>query len=381
MTVLPALQAELAAATNQLLATAASLSDADVAAPSLLPGWTRGHVLTHLARNADSYVNLLTWAKTGVRTPQYASREARAAEIEATARRPAARLLADVEDGAARFAAAVRDLPEHAWRAPVQGMRPPPHPAWYVLVRRLREVGFHHVDLGAGFGPGNWPASFVRRELHDCLRTWPPDHGTIGEIVILDRAPGGTGTGGIPPGGAATHGERPGAPSPTGTTGGAAPPSSAAGRASGAASPAGAAGGRPPGAAPPSSAAGVGAPDAAPPAGPASGRAPDAAPPTGALGGEAPGAAGGRAPGVASSAGAGTAEVWPGLGHGPAVTGTPRDLLAWLTGRSGGQGVSLLPAGQSHVPGPGGVDLPEPPPWLSMTAPADLPATPPKDYP
>jgi uncharacterized damage-inducible protein DinB len=27
--------------------------------PSLLPGWSVGHVLSHLARNADSYVNLL----------------------------------------------------------------------------------------------------------------------------------------------------------------------------------------------------------------------------------------------------------------------------------------------------------------------------------
>nr|SBO98237.1 Maleylpyruvate isomerase, mycothiol-dependent [Nonomuraea gerenzanensis] len=278
MTVLPALQAELAAATNQLLATAASLSDADVAAPSLLPGWTRGHVLAHLARNADSHINLLTWARTGVRTPQYPSHEARSAEIEAAAARPAARLLADVEDGAARFAAAVRDLPEHAWTATVEGMRPPPHPAWYVLVRRLREVGFHHVDLAAGYGPADWPASFVRRELHDCLRTWPPGHGAIGQIVLMDRD------------------------------------------------------------------------------------------------------AGGQVPGRAAGGGA-TAEVWPGLGHGPAVTATPRDLLAWLTGRSGGQGVSLLPAGQSHVPGPGGADLPEPPPWLTMTAPADLPATPPKDYP
>ena len=33
-------------------------------APSALPGWTRAHVLTHLARNADAMVNLLTWART-----------------------------------------------------------------------------------------------------------------------------------------------------------------------------------------------------------------------------------------------------------------------------------------------------------------------------
>jgi maleylpyruvate isomerase len=130
MTVLPAVQAELASATNQLLATAASLSDADLAAPSLLPGWTRGHVLTHVARNADSHINLLTWARTGDRTPQYPSVEAREAEIEAASARSAARQLADLDDSAGRLAAAIRDLPQAAWSAQVQGMRPPPHPAW-----------------------------------------------------------------------------------------------------------------------------------------------------------------------------------------------------------------------------------------------------------
>ena len=57
----------------------------------LLPGWTVGHVLTHVARNADAYTNLLTWARTGVETPAYASPEAREALLRAFSevRRPA----------------------------------------------------------------------------------------------------------------------------------------------------------------------------------------------------------------------------------------------------------------------------------------------------
>ncbi|MEV4019108.1 hypothetical protein AB0J35_52360 [Nonomuraea angiospora] len=43
--------------------------------------------------------------------------------------RPAARHLADLEDGAARLGAAVRDLPQDRWSARVEGMRPPEHPA------------------------------------------------------------------------------------------------------------------------------------------------------------------------------------------------------------------------------------------------------------
>ena len=64
---------------------AARLEPAQVTEPSRLPGWTRGHVLSHLARNADALVNLLTWARTGVETVMYASAEARDEEIAETA--------------------------------------------------------------------------------------------------------------------------------------------------------------------------------------------------------------------------------------------------------------------------------------------------------
>src|SRR5215467_3321073 len=96
----------LAAATGRLLATATALSDARAREPSRLPGWTRGHVLTHIARNADGMVNLLTWARTGTQTPMYASAESRAADIEAGAGRPAADLSADLRSSAVAFAAA-----------------------------------------------------------------------------------------------------------------------------------------------------------------------------------------------------------------------------------------------------------------------------------
>ena len=47
--------AQLGESTDRLLATAGALTGAQVAGPSRLPGWTRGHVLTHLARNADGF--------------------------------------------------------------------------------------------------------------------------------------------------------------------------------------------------------------------------------------------------------------------------------------------------------------------------------------
>ncbi|MET7463941.1 maleylpyruvate isomerase family mycothiol-dependent enzyme [Nonomuraea sp. NPDC005501] len=271
MTVVVTLRSELASATSALLDTVAALGDPDVAAPSRLPGWTRGHVLAHLARNADGLVNLLTWARTGVRVPQYGSAAARDAGIEAGADRTAAEHLADLQESAARMDAVIENLPEEAWRAPVEGMRPPPHPAWYVLVRRIRELGMHHMDLGAGYGPADWSERFVRRELRDCLRTWPHDSSTVGEIRLLD----------VPDGGARD-----------------------------------------------------------------------------------------------------LPAVWRDLGEGPVVEGRPADMLAWLTGRSTGEGVRVvLPEGRSSAPGTADPQVPAAPPWLTMPAPADLPATPPEDYP
>jgi maleylpyruvate isomerase len=152
-------------ATDRLLASASALTDAGVREPSLLPGWTRGHVLTHIARNADGLGNLLRWARTGITTPMYASREARRADIEAGAGRSAADLAADVQATAIAFAAEAASLPDEAWAAQVQGLTGPPIPGRGVLDWRLREVEIHHVDLAVGYRPGDWPGEFVTASL------------------------------------------------------------------------------------------------------------------------------------------------------------------------------------------------------------------------
>ncbi len=150
----------LGGSTDRLLATADVLTDTGTAAESRLPGWTRGHVLTHLARNADAFRNLLTWARTGAETPMYPSEEVRGREIEAGAGRSAAQLAADLRASAAAFAGAAAELPAMAWDAPVS-RRGVTFPARDILSGRRSEVEIHHVDLGAGYEPGDWPADFV----------------------------------------------------------------------------------------------------------------------------------------------------------------------------------------------------------------------------
>ncbi|HSN07046.1 MAG TPA: maleylpyruvate isomerase family mycothiol-dependent enzyme, partial [Candidatus Angelobacter sp.] len=87
---LDALAADLAAldaSTASLARTLAAVDDEVARRPSLLPDWSVGHVLTHVARNADGMVRLVDWALTGVPQPMYDSLDARNADIEAGAGR------------------------------------------------------------------------------------------------------------------------------------------------------------------------------------------------------------------------------------------------------------------------------------------------------
>jgi maleylpyruvate isomerase len=160
-----ALMIEVDRATGRLLDTAGRLDDAGVAGPSLLPGWTRGHVLAHIARNADGLTNLLTWARTGIRTPQYPSWQSRNDDIEAGAGRPASTHADDLRAAVDRFAGAAAEMTPAAWAVVLDTENP--QPAARIPWRRLREVEVHHVDLAAGYGPADWPDAFSHRLLHE----------------------------------------------------------------------------------------------------------------------------------------------------------------------------------------------------------------------
>jgi maleylpyruvate isomerase len=130
-------------------------------APSALPGWSRAHLLTHVARNADALINLLTWARTGVRTPAYASREQRDADIEAGARRAPAEIRADVVESSDRLARVVRAMPDAAWSARVQSGRGRDIAASDIPWLRAREMWVHAVDLDVGASFADMPAPMV----------------------------------------------------------------------------------------------------------------------------------------------------------------------------------------------------------------------------
>jgi maleylpyruvate isomerase len=160
----------LAHETALLVRTAAGLDDKTVRAFSLCEGWTRAHVLSHIARNADALGNLVSWAITGTPSAMYASPEAREADIVAGSTRGVKEILIDVEGSAARFASAAASLagpPEYfevemrAGRRVLGGQLP---------TLRLMEVVFHHVDLAAGYTFDDADAGFVTRAIANAIQ-------------------------------------------------------------------------------------------------------------------------------------------------------------------------------------------------------------------
>jgi maleylpyruvate isomerase len=138
---------------------------ADPTLPSLLPGWTRGHLLTHIARNADSFVRVLDAARRGAVAAQYeGGAEGRKADIEAGSTRDWNSLVADVRSSAWRLddVFATQDR----WDLAMTNSAGEAVPHSELPGRRLREVVVHHADLGDdGYTPADWPSDYVREEL------------------------------------------------------------------------------------------------------------------------------------------------------------------------------------------------------------------------
>jgi maleylpyruvate isomerase len=144
--------------------------DWDPRAPSLLPGWSIGHVVTHIARNADAIRGLYEAAERGEVGDMYpGGREQRAADIETGAARARDGLIDDVRSACAALEAAWQSTSDATWSTGVgRSLVAPlelsewPYPRW-------RETEVHHVDLGLSFTVDDWSDGFVRREWRNCV--------------------------------------------------------------------------------------------------------------------------------------------------------------------------------------------------------------------
>jgi maleylpyruvate isomerase len=159
-------------ATQRLLDRARVITEPDLRAPSLLPGWTRARVLAHVALSAGAMRHLLAGVRDGRDRSGHASAEAHAAGLEHGAGQRPEELMADLADSAMALRTVARRLPDDRWQVPVRVSGLAPFPAAELLIRRLVEVELHHSDLGAGYGPAVWPAAFAAMDLPEPMRSW-----------------------------------------------------------------------------------------------------------------------------------------------------------------------------------------------------------------
>ena len=156
------------------LVGAGLLDDAAVRGPSRLEGWTVGHVLTHLARNADSLVRVIGGAERGEVLEQYdGGLTSRAADIEAGAPRPAREQVRDVRSGVYALETAWARCSERAWAGRWRAAMGGEQPVTGLVFRRWREVEVHHADLGlVGFGIDDWSPDYVTEDLARRTMEW-----------------------------------------------------------------------------------------------------------------------------------------------------------------------------------------------------------------
>lgn len=152
--------------------TLAALRDGELDAPSILPGWNRRHVISHVAFNAQALRRLVQWAATGVESRMYESPEARDAQIEEGAGLPASELRALHRRSATELNDSWRELADAAWHAEVRMTDGPLIPATSTIWLRTREVWLHAVDLDSGASYDDFPASLIDHLLANVLSSW-----------------------------------------------------------------------------------------------------------------------------------------------------------------------------------------------------------------
>ncbi len=161
-----------AAAHQRLLGALESLTDGDCRQDSLLPNWRRGHVLTHLSRNADSHVNLLQAAVRGEVGNQYVSVEQRNGDIESGAMRSAEELVMALRLSIYGLEAAWASANEKAWQGQGRNLSGRVIEMSSLVFLRWREVEIHHADLNLGLSYDDLTPLYVRLELDQQIMLW-----------------------------------------------------------------------------------------------------------------------------------------------------------------------------------------------------------------
>lgn len=166
--------AKIKAANTLLINDVARLSDDDMPAPTLLPGWDRAMLLTHVAANGEGALRAVTAAMQGQVGEIYpGGTPAREAEIEAGRGKSADELKERVSRSAEELTTALQTAPDEIWRAKAIHPKGEVEIGPGIVIGRLREVMVHHVDLLVGYTPRDWNTAWLMEEMDRAMLDLP----------------------------------------------------------------------------------------------------------------------------------------------------------------------------------------------------------------
>jgi maleylpyruvate isomerase len=158
----PQLLELLDSGTRRLVRTVDAMTDEQWRGPSLLPRWTRAHVVAHLTLNAEGLAGALEGVHEGRAVPMYASDERRDTDIEELSRAAPPALRDRFLGSTTVIGEWVEELADNLAGKVIE--RTPggrQFAAGDVASMRTREVEIHHADLGLDYTAADWPAAFV----------------------------------------------------------------------------------------------------------------------------------------------------------------------------------------------------------------------------
>ena len=158
----PRLVELLDSGTRRLVRSVDAMADDQWAQPSLLPGWSRAHVVAHLTLNAEGLSGALEGVHEGRPVPMYRSVTARETDINELASARTSELRDRFLASTTVLGEWVEELADNLAGSIVErtpgGRR---FPAGDVGVMRTREVEIHHADLALDYTAADWPGEFV----------------------------------------------------------------------------------------------------------------------------------------------------------------------------------------------------------------------------
>jgi maleylpyruvate isomerase len=141
-------------------------AEAWFSAASMLEGWSRRHVIAHLARNAESHVHLFAEAEAGREGEQYpGGAAARSAGIESYLDLDAATLVARNRAAVYALESTWAHTSSVAWEGAGRNTLGVRMKTRDLPMLRWREVEVHTADLGAGVTFRDWNPLYVRYDL------------------------------------------------------------------------------------------------------------------------------------------------------------------------------------------------------------------------